>query len=291
MKARGVMLGVVVALVIGGVGLWVAGVPQKLLLGDAAVPVPRVDVKVPAAGAFPHGLLDAALKRHVNSEGRVDYAGVRADEDLQRYVATLASVSPASHPQLFPSEAHELAYYCNAYNALVLYAVGLHWPLKSVQDVRVASVVELKPTQGFFYGQRFVLGGQRVNLYDLENSVIRSYGDARIHAAINCASESCPALEAEAFTAARLDAQLDAVMKAMVADPRHLRIDAATRTLHASAIFDWYKDDFVADQGSLHAYWVAFASPDQAAALQAAAGYKIAFNPYDWGVNALIAPP
>ena len=40
-----------------------------------------------------------------------------------------------------------------------------------------------------------------MNLYDLENKIIRGYGDGRIHAAINCASNSCPMLENKAFDA------------------------------------------------------------------------------------------
>ena len=59
-------------------------------------------------------------------------------------------------------------------------------------------MIKLAPIQPFFISLHFeVAGYERVgrgglNLFDLENSLIRSYGDARIHAAINCASASCP---------------------------------------------------------------------------------------------------
>jgi hypothetical protein len=62
------------------------------------------------------------------------------------------------------------------------------------------SMVKLAPVQPFFTGLHFEVAGYAnvgrggLNLADLEHKIIRAYGDARIHAAINCASAGCPRL-------------------------------------------------------------------------------------------------
>ena len=45
------------------------------------------------------------------------------------------------------------------------------------------------PVRTSFVANRFQIGGKWMNLYDLENKIIRVYGDARVHAAINCAPQ------------------------------------------------------------------------------------------------------
>mmetsp|Transcript_95602 Transcript_95602/g.219011 ORF Transcript_95602/g.219011 Transcript_95602/m.219011 type:complete len:146 (+) Transcript_95602:2590-3027(+) len=42
--------------------------------------------------------------------------------------------------------------------------------------------------------------------------------DPRLHVGVNCASRSCPDLHTEAFTGDRVDEQLDALMRAFLAD-------------------------------------------------------------------------
>ena len=56
-----------------------------------------------------------------------------------------------------------------------------------------------------------------MSLYALEHDVIRGFGDYRIHFAINCASKSCPPLEATPFRGRDLDARLDAAAERFVA--------------------------------------------------------------------------
>ena len=90
------------------------------------------------------------------------------------------------------------------------------------------------------------IGGEETNLKKLEDKTIRKdFADPRIHAALNCASISCPRLPRKAFDPQRLDEELDAAMREFVADERHVRFDANSRTVHLSKIFDWFKDDFL----------------------------------------------
>ena len=234
-----------------------------------------------------------ALRKWVQGD-RVDYAEVlNGASDLKRFAATLAVIGPATTPKRFPTEEGRLAYYINAYNVLTLLGVVDNWPISSVQDVH--GWLDPRPGFGFFYGLRFFLDGDKVNLYDLENGVIRGFRDARIHAAINCASISCPPLAPRAFDPLELDAQLDRVTRAFCSSPAHVRIDDEASEIQLSSIFEWYRTDFeeharrLGRPPTIEDFILAFAEPEVAEALERArgAGFDVVFQPYDWGLNRL----
>ena len=225
--------------------------------------------------------------------GRVDYQAVLRDREiLERFVATLATVGPRSTPSLFKHRADKLAYYINAYNALVLYGVIVHWPIQSVHDVR--GLFEPKAGFGFFYGLRFVLDGRKINLYNLEHKIIRPFGDARIHAAINCASRSCPPLAPYAFEASKLDDQLEVVARAFASAP-HVRLDEASRSAELSAIYDWYREDFedyarrIGAAATVLGFLERFSPASLTADLRRAQveRWTERFTTYDWRLNGL----
>lgn len=222
-----------------------------------------------------------ALLGDVLQDGRVNYATVRAfghGAGTDQLAAFYGHVAPTERDA-------RLAYAINAYNATVLALVARRHPRSSIHEVR--GLIEPKAGFGFFYAQRFRFDGAGTNLYDLENDVIRSFGDARIHAAINCASASCPALYERAFRPELLDEQLNEVTRRFVSDPRHVRY--ADGTLHLSAIFDWFSADFEdhrlpSGEVGLHAFLAAFcASPS----CEAPNDVEIRFNDYDWSLNAV----
>ena len=89
------------------------------------------------------------------------------------------------------------------------------------------------------------MDGKRIHLYELENWIIRKeFSDARIHAAINCASAACPKLDGTAFTVDNLDTQLDRVTTTFCSSAPHVRIDHANRKIWLSQIFEWFQEDF-----------------------------------------------
>ena len=88
------------------------------------------------AQQFDHSAWDHVLKEFVNEQGRVDYAALKANPaELNRYVGELGARSPASDPQQFPTRESQLAYWINAYNALVMEAVIDRWPVESVRKI------------------------------------------------------------------------------------------------------------------------------------------------------------
>lgn len=259
-------------------------------LGLRTISADAEPLALPPRG-FDYGWWDGALGRWAQQSG-VDYERVRAEEpDLRRFVATLATTGPRSTPGRFPTEPHRLAYYLNAYNALTVFAVIDNWPIESVHDVR--GWLDPRAGFGFFYGLRFPLDGVAINLYDLENGVIRGFVDARIHAAINCASKSCPALAPHAFVPEKLDQQLDDVTVAFCSSPPHVQVDTDVGQIQLSAIFDWYRADFeeharrLGRPATLVDFVLAFAVPKTANAVREAkaAEFEVVFLPYDWTLN------
>ncbi len=208
----------------------------------------------------------------------MDYLGLsRNREELDRYLDSIRGTSPRSHAELFPDRNHELAYWINAYNAQVVAGVLDRGPEdKSVWSGGLISGYR------FFVRRKVVLGGESVSLKKLEDDWIRAgYGDPRIHAALNCASRSCPRLPREPFVGRRLDDQLDAAMREFVADPRNVRLRDDGR-VELSKIFDWFTSDFLAEAPDLVAYVNRY-RPSEALLPEDA---EVVFLEYDKGINA-----
>ena len=214
------------------------------------------------------------LERFVDAQGRIDFDGVAGDrEHLDSFVAWLAQTSPTAYPGDFDSIESKLAFHINAYNAFALYGV-----LEKGMPKNFASIFK---RLGFFKLQRFKLGRRQISLYDYENRVIRPLGDARVHFVLNCMVLACPRLPNVPFTAARVDAQLDAAAREFFASDRHIRIDDKKRVVHLSEILDFYTEDFAkpARRESLIPYVNQFRTEP------IPADYRVRFIPYNWTLN------
>ena len=65
------------------------------------------------------------LQQYVDHQGLVNYEGLAKNrQQLDQYLAQIKRVGPTTAPQLFHDRAHQLAYYINAYNALVFEGVN-----------------------------------------------------------------------------------------------------------------------------------------------------------------------
>ncbi len=212
------------------------------------------------------------LRRVVDARGLVDYErAVEARADLDDYLDQVARATPAQ----FARDEQRLAFYINAYNALVIEGVLFYWPIASVEDVG--------PLHRFFRERRYRVAGVRVSLHGLEAKVIRQF-DPRMHFALNCASASCPRLNVEPFRAESLDRQLEAAAAAFINDPRHNRYDAGEKSWQLSKIFQWYADDFGGESGvrELLRRHAATPWPEDA---------KLSYLEYDWSLNAAEGVP
>ncbi len=212
------------------------------------------------------------LRKFVNAEGYVDFKGLKADHaELDRYVAWVGKVGPQDHPDLFPTRDDKLAYYLNSYNAIAMWKV-----LKA----GVPHDLGFFARQFFFRRDSIAVGGQEYTLTSYETDVIRKLGDPRVHFALNCMSESCPRLPREAFVADGLDQRLDQLARKFFAEPRNVRLDTASKTVHFSEILKFYTDDFLSKAPSL----IAYANRYRAADAQIPGNYSVEFIDYDWTI-------
>ncbi len=243
------------------------------------------------ASGFDHTPLDRVLKTYVNVIGEVDYAALKKNSaDLGRYVETLAATSPANRPHLFPTREDRLAYWLNAYNALVLHAVAARYPVKSVRNMGFL--------YSFFWLRKFVAGGQRMTLRHLENQMIRKqFGEPRTHFVLVCASLSCPFLLRQALVGHALEQQLEVAARRFVNQRRNFTIDAASNRVYLSGLYDLsdYEEEFrryarkqnPRRKVTLLDYLRPYLKPGNLRALNALKKPKIKFFRYDWSINDL----
>ena len=200
------------------------------------------------AQGFDHGYgaWDAQLKKHVkwlpdNKQSRVNYKGFASERpELAKTLEALSGVSPAQYATF--SKDQQMAFLINAYNAFTIELILTKYPdVKSIKDL---GTTFSSPWKKSF----FKLLGEERSLDWIEHQRLRphiaggGFQDPRIHVAIVCASIGCPALPPEAFSAARLDGQLEDGMKRFVGDKTRNRY--ADGKLQVSSIFKWFKEDF-----------------------------------------------
>ena len=210
------------------------------------------------------------LQQYVNAKGEVDYANWNKEpEALQAYLDLLSQNPPTSAW----SESEQLAYWINAYNAYTIVLVLDHYPVESIKDI-AGSIPFINSS---FDVKFFEIGGFAFDLNTIEHQVLRAqFEEPRIHFAINCASFSCPRLLNEAYTADRLDAQLQAQAKEFINDPTKNTLAADQVAL--SMIFSWFEGDFT-KQGSL----IEFLNRFSETKIQSSA--EISHLTYDWSLN------
>lgn len=266
-----------------------------------ALPALALARPAPAQNRHDHGYAawTALLRKHVRvaadgNSSRVDYRGFAADRArLHAFLKTLSAVGADDYASW--SKPQQFAFLANAYNAFTVEKILTRYPnLKSIRDF---GLVFGNPWKDRF----FTLLGRPQHLDGIEHEWMRAPGvfdDPRVHVAVNCASIGCPMLDREAFTAEKLDAQLEDLMRRFLSDRTRNRYDPRTKTLELSQLFDWYADDFrkggvsflgypgfasLAELGARYADQLADTDADRAALRAGSA--PIRFVEYDWSLN------
>jgi hypothetical protein len=247
-----------------------------LLLFSAALAAP--------AAAFDEALYATLLERHTRHlEGdlagtRVDYAALAgpAAGPWGQLVASLA----ASDPRRLATREERLAFWIDAYNVLAIDLVVRHYPVDGIRDIGSLLRPVWKRTAGR-------IGDRDYSLDDIEHGILRPLGDPRVHAAVICASASCPPLRREPFRNETLDAQLDDATRQWLAHPhKGLRIDRKRETVVLSRIFEWFEEDFAASGGAL-AFAARYAPEKAREYLASHPNARVDYFDYDWSLNDL----
>lgn len=278
----------------GGLGSFIpGGVPDGKVKGEVNQMKIRVlsilcfvgvSVYSVAAHAFDHthSAWGGILSQYHISDGRVHYKRFKADLEAGKagqmpgYLAELSRV-PLSEYQGW-SEAQRLAFLINAYNAFTVKLIVDNYPVKSIRKI---GGLFSNPWKKEFFS---LLSGKIKTLDAMEHEYLRKQFKApEVHAAINCASFSCPKLQREPFVPAKVEAQLESAFKEFLADSSRNRYEPADGKLWLSEIFKWFGGDFDAKYGGYLKAIERLGPADAKKAIQA--GAKVEWISYDWSLN------
>lgn len=209
-----------------------------------------------------HSGWNALLQQHVSASGKVNYKAIKMDgKAFKAYLNELETKTPQSDW----TREEAMSYWINAYNAFTVALIIEHYPVKSIRDIHQGEPWDVKWIK---------LGGKTYSLNDIEHSILRpTYKDARIHFAVNCAARSCPPLLNEAYTASRLEEQLERVTRKFINNTKFNQLSA--NSVNLSKIFEWYAEDFPRLIPFLKRY----------TNVPLNAETSIQYNSYDWSLN------
>ena len=253
--------------------LVLAALPVAILPASAqsaAVETGEAAMSKPQHAAWTR-LLQTYVSLDAAGIARVDYASLKANSADR--AALDAYIKGFENKDLSGDSPEVFADWANLYNAVTVRYILEKYPTRSIRA-------------GSFSGPwkriKVNAGGETVSLDDIEHRILRvRFHDPRVHYSINCASYSCPNLQAEAWEAATLDARLDAAARAYVNSPRGVTV--TDRGLTVSSIYDWFEADFGDSKQAVIDHLLTYASP--ALAAQIRANPQIRNYSYDWSLN------
>jgi len=232
----------------------------------------------------------------LDERGQVDYAKLRGSAtyaELARTSELLCSVDPTE----MSDDSTRIAFWINLYNVLAIHGVLALGIRESVMEI-----------PSFFGVVAYRVGDYVLTLDEIENGVLRrnsphpatkaclfddddprlilcpSRIDPRIHAALVCASTSCPPVAF--YEASKLAQQLELAALNYVASD--VEVDDESGVVRVPITFRYYESDFGRRAG-VRVFLLAHAQGAQHQALKAAfdAGYALDYYRYDWSLNAI----
>ncbi|QIX62484.1 DUF547 domain-containing protein [Hymenobacter sp. BT18] len=225
------------------------------------------------AAPIDHVVYDRLLKKYVNDKGLVNYKAWKNDQqELNQYLDRLSKNPPAAGW----SKPEQMAYWINAYNAYTIKLILNHYPVQSIKDI--GSKIKIPFVTTPWAAEFFRIGGKKMSLDDIEHGTLRKkYDDPRIHFALVCASISCPRLRPEAYTADKLDRQLDDQGRDFLNNPSKNKVGKESAQL--SKYFDWYKGDWNLNGQSV-TKWV-----NKYSTTKLGDNANISYLGYNWNLN------
>ncbi|MEL6373094.1 MAG: DUF547 domain-containing protein [Pseudomonadota bacterium] len=230
-----------------------------------------------------HSAWDKLLKTYI-SDGRdglndVDYKAWKAGghKALKAYIQSLEKIDVTTL-----TKNQQFAFWANLYNAKTIDVVLEKYPVKSIKNVSLGGSLFATFTGGPWKAKIMKVNGVKLSLDDIEHGIMRKiFKDPRVHYAVNCASVGCPNLAKDAFTGAKLNAQLDNGAAAYVNSPRGIAVKNGR--VVASSIYKWFQVDFGGSEAGVLNHARKYAKPDLKAKLKGKS--DIYDYEYDWSLN------
>lgn len=279
--AKGKQSGSAANLLIAATLLCSGLVASRQTTAQSSPPAAQRQTASVAGPAFDHSAFDQLLRAHVVN-GLVDYDAFEQSADFQRYLGALAIAKPASF-----ARGEQLAFWMNAYNAYTIALMNQHHERQSIRNINKSfGLISIK---GPWTERMAKVGGETYTLLYIENEIIRKrFLEPRIHFAIVCASMGCPPLRSEAFTGGKLEQQFDDQARAfLLKSPSKNRVDVAKRTVYASPIFDWYREDFGGSEAAVGKFIAQYYPAGPERDLLLTGDFALKNTDYDWSINVL----
>jgi hypothetical protein len=259
-----------------------------------AVALALLIVALPRAQEPALGPLDYVLDTYVRG-GEVYYRALKSDRArLDSYVNQLAT---AEVDKLSRNE--QIAFWLNAYDALVLRTVIDHYPApRRSTDYPQRSI---RQTPGAFEKLPHRVARRTLTLDQIEQTILPTFADPRLYFAVGRGAVGGGRLRSESFTAEALERQLTEVASECLTRAECVHIDPAANTLEASAIFSWHEKEFVAAYADKVDQLYAARSPIERAILGFVQPkllqterdflekntFRLVYRPFDWSLNDL----
>jgi uncharacterized protein DUF547 len=258
-------------------------------LGVAAAAAPRAQDSLAGRRAAFDLILDTNVR-----DGNVYYRALKEGRGkLDAFVGTFATVDADKL-----SKDEQIAFWLNAYDAIVLRTVIDHYPIPRRSAEYPPNSIRQIP--GAFERLTHPVAGRMLTLDQIEQTVLAKFNDPRLYFAIGRGAVGGGRLRSEAYTPDKLEAQL-----AEVADECAMRgcvqADSVTNKLHASAIFSWHEQEFVrgyadkalpvyASRAPIERAILAFIQPRLLTTERdflEMNTFQLVYKPFDWSLNDL----
>ncbi len=223
-----------------------------------------------AQGTFDHSAYDQLLGKYVR-RGIVDYATWKV-KDQQSLILYLNRVAAANVEKLKTKE-EKLAFYLNAYNAIVIAQVIENLPMRSPRDVK-----------GFNDRLKHLVGNKPYTLDELVKKIQTDFPDPRVTFAMNGGALGFAPLPSSAFHGDSLNPQLDSITVSFVNSARYVRLDKKAKVLYVSRLFEWHEKEFEAATGSVRTF-LKLNLPEEFRLALEAESYELKYLPFDWSLN------
>src|SRR5829696_753154 len=243
-----------------------------------------------------HRPYDQLLDTNVR-DGLVYYRTLKSERGrLDRYIASLNV--PAATYEGWTRE-DKIAFWLNAYNAIVLQTVIDHYPIHGKASTYPASSVRQIP--GAFEQTKHRLAGKSLTLDEIEKAVLPQFKDPRLFLALGRAAVGSGRLRSEAYLGSRLARQLGEVESEFVNHAPMLKVDRLTGQVSVTPIMSWREAEFIAayDKGETGPFAkrspieraiIAFVTPNLLPLEREFVEkneFSLVFHPFDWRLNDL----
>jgi hypothetical protein len=181
--------------------------------------------------------LDQLLDLYVRN-GDVYYRALKSDRaKLDSFVNQQSTVAVDKM-----SREEQIAFWLNAYNALVLKTVIDHYPIAGRATDYPAKSVRQIP--GAFERLQHRVAGRTVTLDQIEQTILPGFNDPRVFLALGRGAAGSARLRSEAFVPARIEEQLAESVSECPTRAQCFRIDRENGKVYVSSIYSWREKEF-----------------------------------------------